>query len=392
MKKLNWVLIDSFRKDYLKHAPFLDEICKTRSRLEPVVGYQQYLASFFTGMQPDRINVWNIFRYSKNSSLFGWTRFLPKLSLFDIKQIKYGLDLLSYLKIRTLDMSKVEIPISIMKNFDLSMRKSITAPNVLDVPTVFDKLRENNLTFTYIKGSIYDEGKASVSSISHILRRSDLQSIELAKKSNSALRFLYLVELDGISHRFGPTSKEVKEHIKTIDAELEDLLKGENVIMQSDHGMVETKKKINIEQKLDGLGYRNGRDYLMFLDSVIARFWFFNKKAKEEIMKLLRDTKGGKILADAEKKKLGIFFNDKRYGELFFIADYGNVIVPNYFQKEIPKGMHGYLPERDEYGIFGSNIKGMQKGQVHYTDIAPTILDYFNIRLTCNGKSLIVRN
>jgi len=382
--KLNWILIDSFKEEYLKHTPFLKSLAEEHSfsSLEPVAGYQQYLASFFTGKKPDEIDVWSIFRYSPETSLFRWTKLLPPLKQFDKKTTKYGIDFISYFFSGTSDMSKVRIPLKLMRYFDLGMKNPITYQNCLNTPTVFDDFRSNNLSFSYIKGLIKLEGQDfPLKNFRHYLFSNDERTIAFAKKSQKKrdVLFTYLVQLDGLGHKYGPDSKEVKAHLNKIDALLEDFLpKDTAFLLHSDHGMVKVEKSINLWKKIEDLGLELGKDYLFFMDSVMVRFWFFTKKAEDEIKNLLQKTEG-KILTKADLKKHGLSFHDNSFGDLIFFANYATVFAPNFWQVCTskpdavcgPKGMHGYLPEKDEYGILITNQKPPKNPT--YLDLTPLV-------------------
>jgi hypothetical protein len=64
------------------------------------------------------------------------------------------------------------------------------------------------------------------------------------------------------------------------------------------------------------------------------------------------------VLSDPELESLGVFFPDRRYGELVFLLHPGWLITNSDFNGKgwMPSGMHGYHPE-DNYsdGIFLSD-------------------------------------
>jgi hypothetical protein len=90
----------------------------------------------------------------------------------------------------------------------------------------------------------------------------------------------------------------------------------------------------------------------------MARFWFFNDKAKTGISNKLTSLPCGRLLSDLELETLGVFFPDRRYGELVFLLHPGWLISNSDFNGKawMPLGMHGYHPE-DAYsdGIFLSD-------------------------------------
>jgi hypothetical protein len=96
-------------------------------------------------------------------------------------------------------------------------------------------------------------------------------------------------------------------------------------------------------------------DYLAVYDSTMARFWFFDSNAREQVTLLLQDLNCGRILSKLELQELGIFFPDQRYGELIFLLHPGWLFSRSNFNGQgwKPVGMHGYHPD-DKYsdGIF----------------------------------------
>jgi hypothetical protein len=100
------------------------------------------------------------------------------------------------------------------------------------------------------------------------------------------------------------------------------------------------------------------KDYLAVYDSTMARFWFFTAEARKKIADVLRAQPCGRILSDEELTSLGVFFPDRRYGELVFLLHPGWLISASDFNGKgwMPVGMHGYHPD-DSYsdGIFLSN-------------------------------------
>ena len=234
------------------------------------------------------------------------------------------------------------------------------------------------------------EKESFVSNLKHLVYRSDENTLRLAKNKKEDLIFTYLLKLDNIGHQYGPRSKQVKEHVKKIDSLLENHLKNRNFILHSDHGMVEVKKQINIKKEIESLNLTLGKDYLYFLDSVVARFWFFNETAKKLITEKLESLDSGFILKLPDLVRYGINFKDNRFFDLAFMMNHGNIIIPNFFQETSNvKGMHGYLPNKDENGIFTSNLKLKQTDKVKYMDINATVLEYFNLNYPTQGNSLL---
>ena len=91
-----------------------------------------------------------------------------------------------------------------------------------------------------------------------------------------------------------------------------------------------------------------GRDWLPFYDSTIARFWWLSPQGREvarpRVRACLESTGAGTWLADEEQRKLGVHFEDHRFGEDLFVLHPGGLIAPSFMGKEPVRGMHGYHP------------------------------------------------
>jgi hypothetical protein len=99
-------------------------------------------------------------------------------------------------------------------------------------------------------------------------------------------------------------------------------------------------------------------DYLAVYDSTMARFWFFDERARCEVSAALRTLDCGKILSEGELEQLGILFPDGRYGELIFLLNPTWLIGQSDFNGKgwSPLGMHGYHPDDPHSdGAFLSN-------------------------------------
>lgn len=70
----------------------------------------------------------------------------------------------------------------------------------------------------------------------------------------------------------------------------------------------------------------------------------------KELRKMSSDLKllyveAGDILSKEELQKIKTYFEDGRFGELFFLMKPSVMINPSYFGKNLIAGMHGYHPD-----------------------------------------------
>lgn len=169
--------------------------------------------------------------------------------------------------------------------------------------------------------------------------------------------------LDHRGHRMGASAERLAPSINKITGFLERLwsvLPGDDIetILFSDHGMTDVAEVYDLFSALEP--WRLGRDYLVFMDSTMARFWFSDLTVKAGIMEALSGAPG-RFLTTGDKHELGIDFEDDLYEQETLAADEGVVFHPNYFAgpfirwaRKYPElAMHGYLPEApSSRGVF----------------------------------------
>ena len=88
----------------------------------------------------------------------------------------------------------------------------------------------------------------------------------------------------------------------------------------------------------------------------MARIWFLDEKARAPIIEALTNHPKGRILPDEELKELGVYFEDRQYGDLVFLMNSGIQVVPSFMGAKACKGMHGYHPSAaDSCACISSN-------------------------------------
>jgi hypothetical protein len=202
---------------------------------------------------------------------------------------------------------------------------------------------------------------------------------------------LHLQELDCIGHMFGPESVELDRALSATDLlcrrlfeALEVTYERVNVVLFGDHGMVSVTRTLDLEPVLRATGLIYGVDYAYFLDSTMARFWFYRAESRTRIETALADLPGGRLLGAKDLVHYGIAGCDSRNAEAVFLADPGVLIFPNFFQASgdpIP-GMHGYDPDiEDNLGFImvhdatRPETAGQQLGRVDPPSIFPLLLE-----------------
>jgi len=142
----------------------------------------------------------------------------------------------------------------------------------------------------------------------------------------------------------------------------------------SDHGMTPITESFDLFAVLREAGLREGADYLGLFDSTMARFWFRSSDARERICECLGRVRCGEILTDERLRREGVYFEDRRYGELVFLMQPGTLIVPSHMGLRPLAGMHGFDPEdRHSTAMFMTNL--LEKPKVrHLKDVVGALL------------------
>lgn len=339
------ILVDGLRHDYINHvdSPFLHSLCE--NNIDAIVRETfafELRPAFFAGLQPDECDIANMFCYDPDNSIF------RSIDLEHGNREKITQQVRNEAKKRGFSLIKeiggcANIPIELLPYFDFSEKYHTADPGSIgEHKTLFDHLRKSGKKWLWIA---YPDGPGTTEGV--------LKQFSSKATYDEDFIYLHFSELDWVGHEFGPHSREQKESIHIIDEAIRKIFININQsydhvesIIFGDHGQVEIERNIDIQSILSKTNLVFGEDYLFFLDSTQARFWFFNDNAKIKVVKVLEEIKGGKILTQSELMDLHFHFNHNKFGDLIFVADEGIGIFPNFFQNESPcRGLHGYLPD-----------------------------------------------
>jgi hypothetical protein len=345
------LFLDAFSFNHVNkfQTPFLSE--QTVHSLAPAFGFKQ-LAAAFTGESSFATQWFAEFSYDSQNSPFRWTRLIPhRLISEKSKYTKFYSERLS----RAITGSSVPLRLSSFFTVDRSPFSESSR--------VVSLLQRNEISYRFVFNPEVRTNQQAFNLTCSILGSHGAPDVLL----------VHFPELDPVGHSFGNKSKEVKHLVHELDQMIASIYErvGEDsqIIAFSDHGMVDVKGHINILQKISDIG-EIGKDYVVFLDSIMARFWFINESLIEPITKLLTSDTRGCVLRPKNRNQI------KNFGHMMFLCSPGYIVLPNYYDVRIPKSMHGYNtaehsnPEID--GIFLSNNPEVveKKSQLQMTDIA----------------------
>jgi hypothetical protein len=348
-------LVDACGWEILRQRPFLEELAPQRRKLESVFGFSSAcVPSIVSGRWPADHRNWCYYVFDPERSPFKKLRalrWIPR-ALSSRRRVRR---LLTRLVGRRFGFSGYfdlyNIPFQQIHLFDFTEKKSPLRPGGMNRGTnIFDFLESNHIDYFASDPDIPEPAN-----FARLLAAIESEEIDFA--------FSYWPSLDGLLHRVGNLSPEIAPCLQHYQDWIGRVCQAAarhyeeiQLYVFGDHGMANCDELLDLKSKIDALPLRVPKDYAVVYDSTLARFWFFNERARNEITACLAGVPQGRVLADDELKALGTFFPDRYFGELFFLAREGVLIVPSHMGERPLRAMHGYHPsDPHSYAALCSN-------------------------------------
>ena len=357
-----FVFVDACGWEIIKDHPFARTHAPNRRKLRSVFGYSSAcIPSILSGRWPVEHRNWCYFVYDPPNSPFRslrHLRWLPR-ALTSRRFFRHRLSRLLkvHLKFRGY-FDLYNIPFEYISLFDFSEKKNPMQPKGLNRgPNIFDYMQERGIAW-----HVSDPKRGERQNLDSLLADIRSERIDFG--------YLYWPDLDGVLHRVGNTSLEVPAKLNAYEPWLNELMECAREHYQevrltvfSDHGMANCDRLLDLRALIEPLGLRMGRDYAVVYDSTMARFWFFDDRARAMVTKCLQGVAEGRILPDAELKELGTLFPDRYFGELIFLVEEGVLIVPSHMGERPIRAMHGYHPDAPHsYASLLTNYSDVPEG------------------------------
>ena len=344
-----FALIDALGWQYLEGQQFLNDILTYRAPLQTVLGFSSgAIPTILTGAPPSVTGHWNLFYYDPAGSPFRWLRavqFLPD-AILDHRVTRKIMKELGRHVLGMGPLFECAVSPRLLPWFNYVEKKNIYDQGAISgSPSIFDQLAKRGVAHR-----VYSYHKLSDRDILE-------QAITDIRERNASFFFLYLSEMDMFLHMHCKEPGQVEERLRQYDSGLRRVFQaarevdpGATMTVISDHGMTPIDHHYDLVGNIEALGLKMPGDYLAVYDSTMARFWFFSDQAKRSIYNRLESLSCGRILTDDELRRLGVFFADRRFGELIFLLHPGWLVSQSDFNGKgwMPNGMHGYHPQ-DSY-------------------------------------------
>ncbi len=401
-----FIILDAFRWDYLteEDAPFLHQMAQQGIWGEKLIsssGFTQRSA-IFSGAPADVHGAYTMFCYGPDNSPWSFLKpFSAILKLVETKQWKGNpvVELFNHqLRHRVIDRlaqsraafaSCAQIPLFLLPMIGISEDTSpIYSAGAISVQSIFDVMRSCGKTFKYLMFPdifLNDDGV--------------LDAAVAAARQQHDLYLLQFTDSDSGVHTHSPTSVERHQIVKELDRKIRVLFEayekqhpGVQFLVIGDHGMTDVHTNVDVATVVHGYASRShllhGVDYLLFLDSTLARLWYLTDKARRDLSGVWSlDPLGttGKLMTPEDAAKHRVPPPGERYGHAIWVAEPGVLIRPDYFHKiaESVKGMHGYDSNSvDMKGcavLFSGSSRPTRLPQVTLFDICATLSDLVSI-------------
>jgi len=399
-----FILLDAFRWDYLAphHTPTLWNLAQTGlyvQKLRPSFGYCE-ISEYATGARPNTSGKFTqITRATPRSRhLRHYARCLEWLEKMLQHHKGRGSTRLYNSFVRTLikpgltdpgiwDL-RYRIPLSHLPFLKTIESAHYPALRAFGIESIFDKLHEKGLCIddrTFVQ---FNKVAGSDHARIHQL---------CSEPTHSDLSLIYLGICDGTGHIFGPNTPEICRAAADIDHHVGLLVEAfsrndarTRFLIVGDHGMLPVSNHIDaaaaISRKAGADNLVELRDYALFLDSTLVRLWFYTDRARtclSSLFSLPPFSTHGQILDAKTAHDLCVPPPGEAFGHLIWYANPGTVVFPDYFNRDLPKGMHGYPTHIDEQKgmaiLSGPNILPQTRAEAELIDLCPTLCDLFQI-------------
>jgi hypothetical protein len=427
--KVLFILLDAFRHDYINavDTPFLFAAVKKgvyAKKLKSTTGFTQRTA-VLTGSMGAASGMFTMYTFDRDGSPFRflenteksnglnrsahWVEKIPSVAgLRRFKRLTvqrqqqrdrvYRQWIQSEAKKYANHAPPAFIPIALLPYIGVSEdNRPIHLPGALEQETVFDVFAREGIEYQFLMFPAFNCEDEAV-----------LQLFLSEARSSAKVILGQFSDSDLLIHHCGPSSGKRRSVIGEIDRRLREIAccYGDDVIwvIIGDHGMTDVIEEVDVAGEMSVLekkaGVRHGQDYLLFLDSTMARFRWLTDKGRAFVSNVAEAKlfqQKGTFVDAAMAERYSIPVGDRRYGDAIWWANLGTLIFPDYFHDRYThnKGMHGYDSEHDDmkgfFLAFGPRVLPKVVAEAHLVDVCASLCAAVGVKppRSNEGKSLL---
>lgn len=402
-----FIIMDAGRADYMRQEtmPFMHALSKEsiHGSFDSPPGFAQRTI-LFSGRYPDTSGNFSAFVYDPLESPFAWVKRLGPLGnlirpLRVMFPARWAIAKATKWMTGAYHADPAWIPPKYLPYFrPCEDMQPIYEPGALGAGSIFDLCREHDLKFRYLAHPVSGDDDDVHATLVRELRAGEDYDLYVAQFSVT----------DQKGHTHGPFSdamqkgflRDLDDKLASIHAALSAGYDSWDIFVCGDHGMGPVESKVNVLAALKKVDAEPAKDYVVFVNSTLAVFWYLTEKGRTAIEAALPTIPGTQLVDEAKRQELRIP-TDRRWGDRMLAADPGVLFWPDYFHVADSSivGMHGYLDKRDEtYGvalIASSNGHTAPRdiGQRPLVDVFPTLCTLLGVPTpeTQEGVSIIER-
>lgn len=371
-------------------GPWLGDLLPHRRPLETILGFSSgAIPALLTGSWPRQNGRWLMYRRAASDSPLTVARLFARLPERVRRSYRMSQLLHAAVARRVRGyFALYDIPWSRLPLLDLPEVRDLYAPGAVPGhPSWFDDWTERRYAVR-----VWDWRTPEAENAAAFLSAAESDATDVL--------FWYTPAQDALRHRHGNEADEVRGHLRGLGETLRraaEKLSARGpapwVYVFSDHGMTDVVFHVDLMGEVqaavagtDGAD-SEGRAWLAFYDSTLARFWWPDPDARRRLRPLvqtrLAGLGAGHWLDDEECRRYGVDFPDRRFGEDIYLVRPGGLVVPSYMGHEPVRGMHGYRPEEPtSRAIFLSN-RPVPDGVRHVVDVRAHLLEEWDRHLAC---------
>ncbi|MCF7911522.1 MAG: alkaline phosphatase family protein [Candidatus Cloacimonetes bacterium] len=344
-----FMFIDAMGWEVLKGRTFLEELLPYRQPVGMQFGYScTAIPTILTGERPAEHKHLSFYYYNPEDSPFKMFKnlglhYLPSV-IMDRWRVRHQLSkIVKKMYNFTGYFEMYAMPFNRLHYFDYIEKTDLfVAGGLSPTPNLADLLVKNNVPHSISNWRLTEEQNIEA-------------MIDQVKQGDIRFAFLYTAAMDGLLHRVTKDGKEIQEKLDWYAGKVEKLVSAikehyedYSLFLISDHGMTTLTGTQDVKGKIEGLGLEFGKDYVAVYDSTMARFWYFNDKARTIILEALAEIPQSSILDEEYLRKHGVWFEDKLFGETYLLMEPGVQIEPCDMGRKALAGMHGFAPEHPD--------------------------------------------
>ena len=406
--KVIFILVDALKSLYLdnKNMPFLSFISRDSLYVQKIVPSPGFCerSEIFTGLDAYESGNFCAIGYCPEKSEYQNKQLLLSLissfACINDKYARYALN--KWYDVSNVRMKPYRIPIKSLKNFALTEDGDT---HYISYNDIYISLEDSKKTYTtkFFTNLAQKRNRSNYDLVSEVKE-------EIFRKTDFIP--IYLGEIDTVGHKFGDDILSIQPFLNKVDSTIEKLYTlaieaGYGFVVLGDHGMVPVTKKVDVLQIMASSSLHQYKDYEIFVDSTLARLWFYNSEAKVIAEKLLHNTLDsyGVLLSPDDYAARRIPFDiinnhdfKPIYGELLWCANTGVLISPDYFNppwKQI-RGMHGYLMNDSEHSFGQLIVPNYRENNVidslGLNEVCSILCDMLEICKPSNNNEILKRS